>query len=41
MTPTSYILSNTAEADRLRIQARVWEPDVEALLNQIGVRPDW
>jgi ubiquinone/menaquinone biosynthesis C-methylase UbiE len=41
MTTTSYILSNTAEAERLRVQARVWEPDVEALLDQIGVRPGW
>jgi ubiquinone/menaquinone biosynthesis C-methylase UbiE len=36
-----YILSNTAEAERLRVQARVWEADVEALLDQIGVQPGW
>src|SRR5262245_52772473 len=36
-----YILSNAAEAERLRVQARVWETDVEALLDQIGVGPGW
>jgi SAM-dependent methyltransferase len=38
---TDYVLSNTAEAERLRVQAQVWEADVEALLDQIGVRPGW
>jgi ubiquinone/menaquinone biosynthesis C-methylase UbiE len=38
---TEYILSNSAEAERLRVQARVWEPDVERLLDQIGVQPGW
>lgn len=36
-----YILSNPAEAERLRVQARIWEPDVELLLDQIGVQPGW
>jgi ubiquinone/menaquinone biosynthesis C-methylase UbiE len=41
-TQTSdYILSNTAEAERLGVQARVWEPDVERLLDEIGVQPGW
>jgi ubiquinone/menaquinone biosynthesis C-methylase UbiE len=38
---SDYILSNIAEAERLRVQARVWEADVEALLDQIGVQPSW
>jgi hypothetical protein len=38
---SDYVLSNTAEAERLRVQARAWEPDVELLLDQIGVRPGW
>lgn len=36
-----YILSNSAEAERLRVQARIWEADVEVLLDQIGVQPGW
>jgi SAM-dependent methyltransferase len=41
-TETSdYVLSNIAEAERLRVQARIWEPDVELLLDQIGVQPGW
>lgn len=38
---SNYILSNSAEAERLRVQARIWEHDVELLLDQIGVRPGW
>jgi ubiquinone/menaquinone biosynthesis C-methylase UbiE len=38
---SDYVLSNTAEAERLRVQARIWEQDVERLLDQIGVRPGW
>jgi SAM-dependent methyltransferase len=38
---SDYILSNNAEAERLRVQARVWEADVAALLDQIGVEPGW
>lgn len=36
---TDYVLSNAAEAERLRIQARVWEPDVQTLLELVGVKP--
>jgi ubiquinone/menaquinone biosynthesis C-methylase UbiE len=39
--PSHYVLSNSAEVERLRVQARVWEADVEALLDQIGVEPGW
>jgi len=38
---SNYILSNAAEAERLRVQARIWEQDVELLLDRIGVRPGW
>ncbi len=37
-----YLLSDSAsELDRLRMQARFWEPDAEAMLKLIGVRPGW
>lgn len=41
MTANDYVMSNATEAERLRVQARVWEQDVEALLDQIGVQPGW
>lgn len=35
-----YLLANSAvELERLRLQARVWEPEAEAMLDQIGVPP--
>lgn len=38
----AYLLSGgVAELERLRLQARVWEPEAEALLDRIGVRPGW
>ena len=38
----TYLLSSgEAERDRLRLQARVWEPEAEIMLDQIGVGPDW
>lgn len=38
----SYLLtSNAAELERLRLQARVWEPEAEVLLDRIGVQPGW
>ncbi len=41
-TPTKYLLTNDeAELERLRLQARVWEPETEALLDRIGVQPGW
>ena len=37
-----YLLSDSAsELERLRLQARVWEPAAEAMLDQIGVRAGW
>jgi ubiquinone/menaquinone biosynthesis C-methylase UbiE len=36
--PQSYLLQGgAAELERLRLQARVWEPEAEALLDRIGV----
>jgi SAM-dependent methyltransferase len=37
-----YLLSGSAsELERLRLQARVWEPAAEAMLDQIGIRAGW
>src|SRR5215218_3159082 len=44
MTSTidTYLLrSGDAERDRLRLQARVWEPEAEIMLDHIGVRASW
>ncbi len=39
---SSYLLAGgSAELERLRLQARVWEPEAEALFHCIGVRPGW
>jgi ubiquinone/menaquinone biosynthesis C-methylase UbiE len=40
MSAPGYLLSSRApELERLRVQARVWEPEAEAMLDQIGIRP--
>jgi SAM-dependent methyltransferase len=37
-----YLLrSGQVEFDRLRLQARVWEPEAETMLDHIGVGPGW
>ncbi|MDN3519129.1 methyltransferase domain-containing protein [Aquisalimonas lutea] len=36
-----YFLAGDDEPERLRIQAQVWEPDAEAMLERIGVMPGW
>ncbi len=36
-----YFFASDAERDRLQLQAQVWEPETEALLDRIGVRPGW
>ena len=43
MTDTSsYLLAGgSAELERLRLQAHVWEPEAEALLDRIGVQAGW
>ncbi len=38
---SNYILSSDDEMARLQLQARVWEPAAEALLELIGVQPGW
>lgn len=39
---SAYLLSGgAAELERLRLQARVWEPAAEQLLDQIGIAPGW
>ena len=41
-TADAYLLSSgAAELERLRLQARVWEPEAEHLLDRIGVEPGW
>ena len=38
--PSTYLLAGgAAELERLRLQARVWEPEAERLLDQIGLPP--
>ena len=38
---TDYILASPDEMERLQLQARVWEPESEVMLDRIGIRPDW
>ena len=40
--PRKYLLTNDeAELERLRLQARVWEPETETMLDRIGIQPGW
>lgn len=39
--PAPYLLDGEAEVERLRIQARLYEPPAEALLDAIGVGAGW
>jgi ubiquinone/menaquinone biosynthesis C-methylase UbiE len=42
MKNDEYLLSGTAsELERLRLQARVWEPEAEAWLDQLGISFGW
>ncbi len=42
MAGDNYLLSGgKAELERLRLQARVWEPAAEEMLDQIGVKHGW
>jgi ubiquinone/menaquinone biosynthesis C-methylase UbiE len=37
-----YLLTGSpSELERLRLQARVWEPEAEAMLDQIGIQAGW
>jgi ubiquinone/menaquinone biosynthesis C-methylase UbiE len=39
---TNYVLaSGAAELERLRLQARVWEPETERWLDEIGIQQGW
>lgn len=38
---TEYLFAGETERERLQLQAQVWEPEVEAMLDRIGVRPGW
>lgn len=38
---TNYVLASPTEHERLRLQARTWEPEAEAMLDQIGLQPGW
>jgi SAM-dependent methyltransferase len=41
-TSNDYLLAGgSAELERLRLQARVWEPDAEIMLDRIGVQTGW
>ncbi len=41
-TTNDYLLAGgSAELERLRLQARVWEPEAEIMLDRIGVEPGW
>lgn len=41
MPENDYILLSDAEKARLQLQARVWEPETEHLLDAIGVKAGW
>jgi hypothetical protein len=38
---SDYLLTSDEELARLQLQARVWEPDAEALLDRIDPQPGW
>ncbi len=41
-TSNDYLLAGgSAELERLRLQARVWEPEAEIMLDRIGLQPGW
>lgn len=38
----AYLLAGgSAELERLSLQSRVWEPETEAMLDQIGIQTGW
>lgn len=40
--PEQYLLAGgAAELERLQLQARVWEPEAERMLDLIGIAPGW
>jgi SAM-dependent methyltransferase len=38
---TDYVLASKDELERLQLQARVWEPEADAMLDRIGVQAGW
>jgi hypothetical protein len=38
---SDYRLASDVESERLELQARVWEPDAAAVLDEIGVASGW
>ena len=37
----TYMLASLSEGERQQIQAQVWEPEVEVMLDRIGILPGW
>jgi 16S rRNA G1207 methylase RsmC len=40
-TNTYLLAGGSAELERLRLQAQVWEPEAEMMLDRIGIQPGW
>ena len=38
---SQYLLASQAESERLRLQARTWEAEAEAMLDRTGAQPGW
>lgn len=38
---SSYLLASATEAERLQLQAQVWQPAAEAMLDAIPIQPGW
>lgn len=41
MSKSDYVLSGPEEKERLQLQARLWQPKTEILLDEIGIQPGW
>lgn len=38
---SNYLLASATEAERLQLQAQVWQPAAEVMLDAIGIQPGW
>jgi hypothetical protein len=38
---SNYLLASAMEAERLQLQAQVWQPAAEEMLDAIGIQPGW
>jgi ubiquinone/menaquinone biosynthesis C-methylase UbiE len=38
---SEYLLASGSELERVRLQARMWEPDAARLLDQVGIQSGW